>query len=162
MAGACLGCDLPSLNDQNVPLRSVLGSAASDFAQSFARHRSVEAKLAGIERQLTSLPPVNIVQSAIGTLVGRKGQLSLDDFAAAAGVGVRQLRRRCLKQSGLAPKQLACILRFRHALARLRCGEQSLAGLALNCGYYDQAHMIREFRNLAGISPGRYLRQHRG
>jgi AraC-like DNA-binding protein len=158
MAGACLGCDLPTLNDQNVPLRSVLGSAASDFAQSFARHRSVEAKMAGIERRLTSLPPVNNVQTAIANLVGRKGQLTLDDFSVAAGMGARQLRRVCRKQSGLAPKHLARILRFRHAVALLRCGESNMAGLAFNCGYYDQAHMIREFRNLAGMSPGRYLR----
>jgi AraC-like DNA-binding protein len=160
MAGACLADDLQAFNDQDLPLCSVLGSGASDFANCFSRHNSVEAKTAAIENMLMGLPSLNSVQTAIGELVGRKGQLSLDDFAAAAGVGVRQLRHVCLKQSGLPPKQLARMLRFRHAITRIRSGEKGLAGLALRCGYYDQAHMIREFHNLAGTSPGRYLRQH--
>jgi len=160
MASACLGRELWMLNDRFVPLHSIIGSEASDFAQCLSRHASVETKVAAIENRLASLPTINTVQRAIGELVGRKGQFSLDDFAAAAGVSARQLRRTCLKQAGLAPKHLARILRFRHAVARLRKGENDMAELALDCGYYDQAHMIRDFRSLAGISPGRYLRQH--
>jgi AraC-like DNA-binding protein len=159
MAGACLGCDLPSLNDRTVPLRSIVGSAATRFARCFSRNSPVEAKTSAIENGLTSLPPLNNIQLAIGQLVGSQGELSLPDFAALAGVGPRQLRRLCLRHSGLAPKHLARILRFRHAAARLRNGESNMAELALNCGYCDQAHMIREFRNLAGIRPGQYLRR---
>ena len=59
----------------------------------------------------------------------------------------------------MGPKQLSRILRFRHTSKLLRDGVENLAGLALDCGYYDQAHMIREFRLLAGTSPLRYLRQ---
>jgi AraC-like DNA-binding protein len=161
MAGACLGCNLESLKDQTVPLRSVVGSEARDFASCVSRYRCVEEKMAAIESRLTCLPPVNKVQKAIRELVGRKGQLSLDDFAALAAVGPRQLRRTCRKQSGLAPKHLARILRFRHAAARLRIGEHDMAGLAQSCGYYDQAHLIRDFQHLAGMSPGSYSRQHR-
>lgn len=160
MAGACLGCDLPTLNDRYVPLRSICGSVGNDFVRNYCRHSTLKAKVAAIEDRLTSLPTVNQMQRAIGELVGCKGQLSLEAFAAAAGVGPRQLRRTCLKQSGLAPKYLARILRFRHAIARLRTGETDMAELAVGCGYYDQAHMIRDFRNFAGISPGRYLRQY--
>jgi AraC-like DNA-binding protein len=38
-------------------------------------------------------------------------------------------------------------------------GVFDLAGLAIDCGYYDQAHMIRDFRELAGTSPARFMRQ---
>jgi AraC-like DNA-binding protein len=159
MAGACLGCDLQSLNDRTVSLRSIVGDAATRFARCFSRNGPVEAKTSAIEKGLTSLPALNNIQTAIGLLVGRQGQLSLPDFAALADVGPRQLRRLCLRHSGLAPKHLARILRFRHIAARLRNGESNMAELALSCGYCDQAHMIREFRNLAGISPGQYLRR---
>jgi AraC-like DNA-binding protein len=160
MAGVCLGRNLQSLNDQVVPLRSVMDSDADDLARCFSRQRSLDAKIGAIEDRLASLPTVTKVQRAIGDLIGRKGQLALEDFSAAAGLGARQLRRACLQHAGLPPKQLARILRFRHAVTRLRQGEAGMAELALDCGYYDQAHMIREFRDLAGITPGHYLRQH--
>jgi AraC-like DNA-binding protein len=159
MAGACLGCELRSLNDRLVPLRSLLGGVANDFAHCFSHNDSVATKMAAIEDRFSSLPTINRVQKAIREFVGRRGQLCLEDFAAVAGIGVRQLRRACHKQSGLAPKHLARVLRFRHVVTRLRHGEQNMAHLSLECGYCDQAHMIREFRELAGISPGRYLLQ---
>jgi AraC-like DNA-binding protein len=160
MAGACLRCDIQALNDRSVPIQSVCGSAGNDLVRRVCGHSSVEPRIAALEGWLTGLPTITQVQKAIGELVGRKGQLSVDGFAAVAGISERQLRRTCLKNSGLAPKQLACILRFRHAIARLRNGESDMANLALDCGYYDQAHMIRDFRDLAGISPVRCLRQH--
>jgi len=159
MAGTCLRCDIQALNDRYVPIQSVCGSAARDLVRLVSSHTSVEPRIASIEDWLTGLPTITQVQRAIAELVGRNGRLSVDDFAAVAGVSERQLRRTCLKHSGLAPKQLARILRFRHAVTRMRSGEHDMPKLALDCGYYDQAHMIRDFRDLAGISPVRYLRQ---
>ena len=162
MAGACLRCDIPALNDRQVPIQSVCGSAANDLVRLVGGRSALRPRIAALEDWLTGLPGVTRVQRAIGELVGHKGQLSIEDFSAVAGVGERQLRRTCIKHSGLAPKQLARILRFRHAITRLRTGKQDMTGLALDCGYYDQAHMIRDFRDLAGISPVRYLRQQSG
>ena len=45
------------------------------------------------------------------------------------------------------------MLRFHHALDRLRAGEPS-ADIAYDCGYYDQPHLNREFREFAGVTPG--------
>ena len=159
MVGACLHCDIPALNDRQVPIQSVCGSAANDLVRLVGGRSAVRPRIAALEGWLTGLPGVTKVQRAIGELVGRNGQLSVEDFSAVAGIGVRQLRRTCLKHSGLAPKQLARILRFRHAITRMRSGEHDMTELALDCGYYDQAHMIRDFCDLAGISPVRYLRQ---
>jgi AraC-like DNA-binding protein len=160
MANACLDCDLRALNDRVIPLTSLSGSLANDLAQSFRSCSCVEAKVDAIETRLNSLPSINKIQAAIGALVGHNGRLTLDDFAATAGISARQLRRACLKHSGLAPKHLARILRFRYALGQLHSGAQNMAELAHDCGYCDQAHMIRDFHELAGMSPGRYLRQH--
>jgi transcriptional regulator GlxA family with amidase domain len=102
---------------------------------------------------------VSEVQQAIAELVRKRGHLSVSGFADAAGLGDRQLRRACYRHSGLGPKQLSRILRFRHASNLMRRGVTDFAGLAVACGYYDQAHMIRDFRDLAGISPARYMRQ---
>jgi AraC-like DNA-binding protein len=159
MAGACLPGDIQALNDRFVPLHRVCGSAADELVGGVRGRSSVEARIAAIEDRLTCNPFITSVQQAIGELVGRRGQISVDDFAAAAGISERQLRRTCIRYSGLAPKMLARILRFRHAIRRLRQCNGDLAALAVDCGYFDQAHMTRDFRLLAGLSPGRYLRQ---
>jgi AraC-like DNA-binding protein len=159
MAGTCLRCDLPSLNDQTVRLAEVAGRTARLLLQHLAGCTSIEARMEALGSRLVIEPRATEVQQAIAQLVRNRGALTVTDFAGAAGLGDRQLRRACLRHSGLGPKQLSRILRFRHASKLLRDGAENLAGVALDCGYYDQAHMIREFRLLAGTSPLRYLRE---
>lgn len=103
-------------------------------------------------------PVTDPVQRAIAHLEGMRGTADLEWLAAQANVSERQFRRLAVARTGLAPKQLARILRFRHALARLRGAKRGeLTALALECGYYDQAHFIHEFRQFSGESPVRFL-----
>jgi AraC-like DNA-binding protein len=146
MAGACLPCDIPSLNDRSVPLDSVFDRTATGLLKDLRNCSSIEAQVEKLGPRLLRRPKISEVQQAIGELVRQRGHLSVADFADLAGIGDRQLRRACHKHSGLAPKQLARILRFRHASILLREGVKDLAALALDCGYYDQAHLIRDFR----------------
>jgi AraC-like DNA-binding protein len=162
MAGVCLPCEIPSLNDRSVPLEDVIGRVARSLVNDLGPCSSVEDRIDRLGPRLLRRPKISEVQHAIGELVRNRGHLSVAEFADAAGVGDRQLRRSCQKHAGLGPKQLARILRFRHASAALRGGVANLAGLALDCGYYDQAHLIRDFRALAGTSPLKYLREYAG
>jgi len=83
----------------------------------------------------------------------RHGCVSIDEVADQCGLSARQFRRICLAQTGLTPKFLARILRFRHALAQVHAHPCAFAHMALDCGYYDQAHLINEFRELSGRTP---------
>lgn len=74
----------------------------------------------------------------------------------------RQARRLCVDLVGVPPKVLSRILRFRTAVERLGHGQPDWAQFAAACGYYDQAHMIREFQEFAGCTPGRYLQYRTG
>lgn len=66
----------------------------------------------------------------------------------------RQFRRRCLEESGLTPKHLARVLRFRHAW-RMAHSAAALnwSAIALDAGYCDQAHFIRDFREFTRETP---------
>lgn len=77
------------------------------------------------------------------------------DVQAALDLSPHRLRRLFREQTGVAPKQFARIERFRRLVRRLP-GRASWAELALELGYVDQAHMIREFRAFSGTSPARY------
>ena len=71
----------------------------------------------------------------------------------------RHLAARFREQVGLPPKTVARIMRFDHAVSLLRRSDAPLAGIAFECGYFDQAHLNREFREFAGVPPGVFVRQ---
>jgi transcriptional regulator GlxA family with amidase domain len=70
----------------------------------------------------------------------------------------RQLERRFLIEVGLTPKRLARLVRFQSALSCLPAAP-SAATAALDCGFFDQPHMLRDFRSLAGAPPSIVLEQ---
>lgn len=94
---------------------------------------------------------------AWGRLLDSGGLVSVASLAHTLGWSHRHLVSRFHDQVGLSPKAAARVIRFGRALGRLHPGV-SLAELATECGFYDQAHMNREFRAMAGTTPGRLLR----
>lgn len=70
----------------------------------------------------------------------------------------RQYRRRFEAAVGISPKLLDRIQRFQRSLQLM--GNVPVAEVALSCGYYDQAHLIRDFRQFAGVTPSMWLRDH--
>jgi len=88
--------------------------------------------------------------------------MSVDLLASKAGISSRQLRRMCVWHTGVSPKYLGRIVRFRRVVehigtAAARSMRPNWAELAAACGYFDQAHFIREFQEFTGLTPGRYL-----
>jgi AraC-like DNA-binding protein len=105
--------------------------------------------------------PHPATRAAGSVLRGTRGSLRVDALADAAAVSPRRLRELFLREVGVPPKRLARVLRFRAAVECLATAPGvDLARLALDCGYYDQAHLYREFRDLAGMTPVGYLAAH--
>jgi len=86
-----------------------------------------------------------IVQSA--------GLISVDQLALDAGISSRQLERRFLREIGVGPKLLGRILRFQQVFRAVERLDAAWASIAVECGYYDQAHLIRDFNQFAGQTP---------
>ncbi|WP_309095517.1 helix-turn-helix domain-containing protein [Streptomyces sp.] len=80
------------------------------------------------------------------------------EVADRLGWTSRRLVRRCVEHLGLPPKRYARVRRFQRLLRRVNTGPGTpdWALLAADCGYHDQAHLIHEFRALAGITPTAY------
>jgi AraC-like DNA-binding protein len=79
--------------------------------------------------------------------------LTVDEAAARAGLERRTAERLFQRHVGLPPKRLQRILRV-HAVLRLVHRGVGFAAAAVDAGYYDQPHFLRDFRDLAGVSPG--------
>ena len=88
----------------------------------------------------------------------------VEQVAALAGLEVRALQRRFVAAVGVSPKWVIQRYRLHEAAAQLtRLAQQQeapdLAQLALQLGYFDQSHFIRDFKDVVGRPPGAYVAQ---
>jgi AraC-like DNA-binding protein len=96
---------------------------------------------------------MNPVQCALAYAASAREPVALDFLIRNSGLSSRQFRRQCLAVTGVSPKHLLRILRFRRASEAALAGAVRWPDLAANFGYFDQAHLIREFREFTGHSP---------
>ena len=117
--------------------------------------------IAEVERQLGALLPVDeqgqLVNELVGWLRDHPDVDRVADLAEAFGIGERTLQRLVLHRVGMTPKWLIQRRRLHDAVERLKAGTTSLAEIAADLGYTDQAHFTQDFRTVTGMTPGHYL-----
>jgi AraC-like DNA-binding protein len=107
-----------------------------------------------VRRIDTGPAPPREIEWSWQRLLQSGGRTPIRSLAEELGWSPRSLIARFREQIGLAPKTAARVIRFDRAATALRAGGSvSLAGLAYECGYSDQAHLNRDFRELAGTTP---------
>jgi AraC-like DNA-binding protein len=83
--------------------------------------------------------------------------LTVEDVMAIADLDKRSLQRLFQKYVGIGPKWVIQRYRLHEAVAQVQAGKTlSWTALALELGYFDQAHFVRDFRKLVGMTPGEY------
>ncbi|MGE0463497.1 MAG: helix-turn-helix domain-containing protein [Vicinamibacterales bacterium] len=96
---------------------------------------------------------------AMKTLMATSGQVRIARLVKETGWSARHLAARVQAEFGLPPKTMARVLRLGRAVETLRReGVIRLAEVAADCGYYDQAHFSRDFRQFTGLTPTEFLR----
>jgi AraC-like DNA-binding protein len=165
-ARALLGVPAGELAGDVVDLGALLGrradrlldrlAAAPDWPQRFAM---LEAELEAIavrgRGEQGVLPEVGY---AWDRLEETGGNLRIADLAREAGWSRRHLAEKFRVETGLAPKAAARVIRFERACNRLRGPDRPpLAQVAADGGYVDQAHLSRDFRDLAGLTATEWL-----
>lgn len=91
---------------------------------------------------------------AFERLVQTGGVERIAAVAAELGWSRKHLAAKFYEEVGLAPKTVARVARFNHALSRARRGGgDGWAKLAIDCGYADQSHLVRDFKAFVGASP---------
>jgi AraC-like DNA-binding protein len=160
------------LTDETRPLDDLMGSAARLMFERLAESDSLEQMGGVMDQLLRPLDPPDIGDRVLWQLQSAEVSAgsSLDELISESGLSVRHFRRLCVERAGVSPKYLSRILRFRKAAQKIAVvrgsGQGSLAqpswaDFAVACGYYDQAHFIREFQEFAGCTPGRFLQSRR-
>jgi AraC-like DNA-binding protein len=148
------------LNDRIEPLESFWGSKARSIFERLAAS-SAPREMAGLfEEELRPSAALDYSLRVMSRLSDTEEPLSR--LASDAGLSERHFRRTCVAHAGVPPKYLRRILRFRSAADRLRTiqrrsAQPNWAHFAAAFGYYDQAHLIREFQEFANCTPGRFV-----
>ena len=149
------------LTGRTVGVGALLGDAGRRGLECVAAGADPLAALIELcERRIDDDPrPDHHLQGVVRLILASAGQTRIQRLAEDFGIARRTLERRFAREIGLRPKTLARIARLGGTLLALtRREEPSLADLALACGFSDQAHMSREFRDLAGLTPTEWLR----
>jgi AraC-like DNA-binding protein len=155
-----LGLPMVALARRVVALEDVLGGehlvellhGAPDWASRFAL---LDAVL--LRRLRDAAPVATQIQHAWARLQASDGAIEIGALATEVGWSRRHLTDRFRHEVGLAPKVVARVLRFQRVTQTLRARQGSgLADVAYACGYADQAHLNRDFRQFAGTTPTDY------
>jgi AraC-like DNA-binding protein len=107
-----------------------------------------------LQRLGASRPGSGLVEAGIKAIEQSHGMIRIESLADALGVSRQHLASQFRARVGLPAKLFARVCRFQHAGKMLRDGPpRDWAAVALELGYYDQPHMIHEFRELGGCTP---------
>lgn len=157
MAAAFIPVPGNEMTDRLLPLHDVWGKKVHRLSEQFGEARSADECITLLAGHLVDPAQPDVVQKVSASIVDRSGQVRVDELAFDAGLSARQLRRLFIEQMGLSPKHFSRVIRFRHSLSRLRESRRGdWAEVALECGYYDQAHFINEFREFSGYTPSEF------
>jgi AraC-like DNA-binding protein len=110
-----------------------------------------------LESTLAAFPIDPRIEAAINRLQSERGQVRIAPLAGACGMGSRSFQIRFLEQVGLSAKEFARVVRLQSTIRQLDEGAGSLADVAADSGFADQAHATRELRKLTGLTPARLL-----
>lgn len=160
-----LGVPACEVHGGDVALDALWGSYAAELRWRLMEAPTPAAKFAVLESALLErmsgrldLHPA--VRHALRELKCVPHMRTLAQVTADVGLSQRRFIQLFREQVGMPPKLYYRIQRFQAALHRIEDGRRvEWADLALDCGYYDQAHFIRDFRAFSGINPSTYLIQ---
>ena len=152
-----LGLDISQLQGQELSLNQ-LGLARPLLQEQLAEAALRSARLQIIDNWLLQeARRFNAQLGLVQRLLPKLAQLSVEEISHQAAMSRRQLERKFQQQVGLSPIKLKQLLRVKQARQIIsQHAEVSLTQIALDTGFYDQAHFIRQFQQVTGQTHGLY------
>lgn len=154
------GKPVSGLTAKVVPAREIWGAAADEVLSRVFRGEAIDRE--PVSRFLLDLKPVSdpdaeLVGRAVDRALHDPSLVKVEEYASTLGLGVRQLQRLFQKYVGVSPKWVLRRFRLQEAAQTLDNDPAvSWTDLALQLGYFDQAHFVNDFKSVLGVTPGEY------
>ncbi len=152
------GMSVAEFTDRVVPLEEILKSGHLPKLSADFKKQSLDFKIASLEDWLKEFHPSYqpLVRSVTQKILDRNGMLNLEQTAEEHSISLRQVERLFKKVVGISPKFFSRIIRFNHLFKVIESGDESWVKIALQSGFFDQSHFIKNFKEFAGEEPSRY------
>lgn len=160
-ARSVLGVPLAELTDQVGDLSALSRPLADALYAAAATHDSPQARADALSETLSRFVRAGVdpVAHAAVRALDAMDAPRVDAIARSLGVSTRTLERRLTEHAGLPPAMLRRVIRFRRTFSMLdNATPGTWAKIAIGAGFFDQAHLIRDFRQFAGAAPGEFFR----
>jgi AraC-like DNA-binding protein len=156
-----VGVTASQLTDAYVRLEDLWGPSARDLTSELIDAVNVEDVVASVSRAFARRieRPFELASARLARRAARMLEtenVRIDSVAQRLGVSSRHLRRAFVENIGIGPKDFARAVRLQRAV-RLASTSSDWARIATGAGYYDQSHLIADFRDLVGLSPSAFL-----
>ncbi len=157
------GLPMNEITDRVLEADVILGNGFLSFREALVHTSSPAEKVKLAETYVMALsknqfevPPV--VSYTLSCLSKSPISASIETLVSRSGYSHKHFISQFRKYTGMSPKEYAKITRFQTVLHDIETrGKIDWSRIALECGYYDQAHFIKEFKLFSGISPEKYL-----
>ena len=151
-------------SDTTTPIHEVFGAEGDDLDRAVLAESTDLSRIGLIEDFLRARRPepdetVRLINEIVYSVAKDRGILKVEDLVDRYGLNKRTLQRLFARYVGVSPKWVIQRYRLHEAAEQLGAGTPlSQANLALSLGYSDQAHFVRDFRALVGVSPAAYAK----
>jgi AraC-like DNA-binding protein len=157
-----LGLPMHELTDEIFTLGDVLGNAVARLEEQLLYALNIQ-QMAGIadtfllaflkKRKQNDAVPDSITR-VLNSIDSQLHPTSVEGYACATNMSLRNFQRRFKEQVGIPPKLYLEIFRFNHALKqKIMYPGQTWTSIAYECGYFDQMHLIKDFKAFTGFTP---------
>ena len=167
-AAPFLGAHAGEFLNTHVDLANLWGSSATFLREALCEQRDPRRQFEMMERALLEklaeqAIPSAVVGKSLQILERTNGKVRIRELARSLDLGQRRFADLFVQQVGLSPKLFGRVLRFQYAVSICQVStDPDWAQLAIECGYYDQSHLIRDFREFSGLSPADFAVRRRG
>lgn len=152
--------------NNSIDLFDLLGNKINNLLDALTNTPNIQMKVSIVNRFLIDELNISIlkknakIEYVQNKLITSGGNINIVALAKEFGLSVSSLERNFRKQAGFTPKHYARIMRFNQVFRLLNRHESlSWQDIVFKCGYYDQAHLIKEFSKFSGETPQKYFAQ---
>jgi len=156
---------LSELTDQIINFENIVSRLGRELTEKIQTARSRRERVKIIEtvflaRLDSRHETAGTVRAVVALMIQKDGMIAIERLQKMAGISERQLERQFQTQVGLTPKFFSRLLRFQKVFkAVMQNRNLGWSFIAAECGYYDQAHFIHDFKNFSGQNPAAYFRE---
>lgn len=152
---------ISDFTNHSIDLADVFGEESNDFYYQLMETNATEQKVRALDSFLvqrlkkskTAHHKLIIVEQICRSIRADSESFNIKTLSDQYGISERYIQKLFLDNVGITPKLFSNIHRFNKSLQLIQSGDLPLTSIAYDCGYYDQAHFIKEFKKFTGLTP---------